>query len=72
MHGFGRFLHGLPNMSLSTGLLDSTLLYKRAFKGPFKQVMVLNLKKHTYIQSFFGWVNVSFVVVSPFHPFVEQ
>lgn len=26
------FLHGLPNMSLSTGLLDSTLLYKRAFQ----------------------------------------
>ena len=32
MHGFGLFLHSLPNMSLSTGLLDSTLLYKRAFQ----------------------------------------
>ena len=68
MHGFGRFLHSLPNMSVSTGLLDSTLLYKRAFQTSDG----VKLEKHTYIQSFFGWVNVSFVVVSPFHPFVEQ
>lgn len=66
MHVFGRFLHGL------NGFARQHPYIKGPLKGPFKQVMVLNLKKHTYIQSFFGWVNVSFVVVSPFHPFVEQ